>query len=86
MAGGITILLIVVVLGVAAVVAFLLMSTGGAVEARRGGPHDDRLDREGGERPRHTRPSDPATENTTFVGTGAGHRDRRGGRDDGPQS
>jgi len=86
MAGGIAILLIVLIVVVGGVVMFVLLSTGGAVEARRDGPHDDRLDREDGRRPRRIRPSDPVSENTTFIGTGPGHRDRRIGRDDGPAS
>ena len=77
--GGIGLILILIILVVAAVIGFFLYSTGGVLWKRKTDPAGDRIEG-GGEpepRPRHTRPTDRAQEDTRFVGTSDAERRRR---------
>jgi len=71
MEGGIALLLIVIIAMVAAGGALALSGTGGFLWWRKTDPEGDGIEGtgEGGERPRHTRPTTPAQEHTDFVGT-----------------
>jgi len=65
MEGGIGILLLLIIAVVVAVIGIALYVSGGAIWSGKTKSGDD----DGGARPVHKRPSDPAQEKVEFVGT-----------------